>query len=48
MDNLENDILPVIKNWDLDEEQEKRNCSALSCPIENVEVQIKEKEIRNY
>ena len=24
MDNLENDILPVIKNWDLDEEQEKK------------------------
>ncbi len=24
MDNQENDILPVIKNWDLDEEQEKK------------------------
>ena len=24
MDNIENDILPVIKNWDLDEEQEKK------------------------
>ncbi|MFM1929373.1 MAG: hypothetical protein RL387_701 [Bacteroidota bacterium] len=24
MDNLENDINPVIKNWDLDEEQEKK------------------------
>ena len=24
MDNIENDIHPVIKNWDLDEEQEKK------------------------